>query len=156
MSDVWADERITLTGLLLESAAALARELDSSLRREHGIPLATYEVLVRLARSPGNRMSLTELGRQLSLTTGGVTRLVDRLEGAGLLRREPDSTDRRRIDAALSPAGRQVVAAATATHLADVQRALVDPLGADAADVAAGLRRLRDSLTGDPAARLAR
>jgi uncharacterized membrane protein len=55
----------------------------------------TDETLIRLGRSPGRQLRQVELSRQLSLTTGGVTRMVDRLEAAGLVRRTPCPDDRR-------------------------------------------------------------
>ena len=85
--DILDDRRITAIGLLVEAETALVRVLDEELRHGVGMPLSTYETLIRLGRSPGRRLRQIELSRQLSLTTGGVTRLIDRLEAAGLVRR---------------------------------------------------------------------
>jgi hypothetical protein len=92
-SDILDDRRITAIGLLVEAETALVRVLDDELRQGVGMPLSTYETLIRLGRSPGRRLRQIELSRQLSLTTGGVTRLIDRLEAAGLVRRTSSPDD---------------------------------------------------------------
>jgi MarR family 2-MHQ and catechol resistance regulon transcriptional repressor len=148
------DPRITVAGLLIEAESALVRRLDAELRARADMPLATFEVLIRLGRSPGGRLGLSELGRQLSLTTGGVTRLVDRLEAQSLLSRVPDSADRRITHAVITRTGRSSLRRASAIHLEALQRDLVDPLSArDYAALARVARVLRDHLTGDPALR---
>lgn len=148
------DERITVVGLFLESHAALVRRLDAHLRAETGMALATFEVLVRLGRSPLGRLRLTELGRQLSITTGGVTRLIDRIEAAGLLRRVPDPADRRAAFAQITEDGRDALERATEVHLGALQRYVVDPLEPGAyRSFGEAVRVLRDDLVGDPATR---
>lgn len=150
-----ADDRITVAGLLFETEAALVRRLDGDLRAGAGMPLATFEVLVRLGRSPGGRLRLAELSRQLSITTGGVTRLIDRIEAAGLLRRVPDPADRRSAFAQITDQGTEALHRALAVHLRALQRDLVDPLDPVAyRSLADALRVLRDNLVGDPATRL--
>ena len=154
LADLLDDDRITAIGLLVEAESALVRVLDQELRRSAGMPLSTYEVLVRLGRSPGHRMRPVERSRQLSLTTGGVTRLIDRIESAGLVRRTTCDTDRRGSNAELTEAGSAALHRATEVHLASLQQHLVDPVGDDGlADLVVPLRRLRDALVGDPAQR---
>lgn len=150
-----ADHRLTAIGLLVEAETALVRVLDEELRRDGGMPLGTYETLIRLGRSPGRRLQQIELSRQLSLTTGGVTRMIDRLETAGLVRRVTSATDRRATYAELTDHGLDALHRATEVHLVSLQRHFVDPLGADGLDaLIAPLRRLRDALVGDPAERV--
>ena len=154
--DVLSDERLTAIGLLVEAEAALVRILDEELRRDAGMPLSTYEALIRLGRSPGRQLQQIELSRQLSLTTGGVTRMIDRLERDGLVRRVPSPTDRRASYAQLTDHGLDAIRRATEVHLLSLQRHFVDPLGADGLDTLIPfLRRLRDALVGDPAERAA-
>ena len=150
------DERLTTAGLLVETEAALVRRLDARLRADAGMPLSVFEVLIRLGRSPHGRLRLSELSRQLSITTGGVTRLIDRVEASGLLQRVPDPEDRRARFAQITDSGREALLRASDVHLPVLQRHLVDPLEpADYRALAAALRVLRDHLTGDPARRLA-
>ncbi|MER3452180.1 MAG: hypothetical protein C4344_00280, partial [Acidimicrobiia bacterium] len=79
------DERITPFGMLLEAHGALSAALAHEPESECGIPASWYGVLVRLARSPGGRLRMSELAAGVSLTTSGTTRLVDRIEAAGLI-----------------------------------------------------------------------
>ena len=150
--DLLDDQRLTAIGLLVEAETALVRVLDEELRRDVGMPLSTYETLIRLGRSPGRQLRQVELSRQLSLTTGGVTRLIDRLEATGFVRRRPCPGDRRVTNAQLTEAGLDALHRATEVHLRSLQRHLVDPLGADGlAALTKPLRVLRDVLVGDPA-----
>jgi len=128
LESVLADERITVTGLLFEVEAALLRRLDTELRAQVGMSAAFFEVLVRLGRSPRGRMRLADLARQLSITTGGVTRLIDRIQEAGFIRRVPDPEDRRSVFAEITPAGVAALRPAVACQLESIQRYLVDPL----------------------------
>lgn len=151
LESVLADERITVTGLLFEVEAALLRRLDTELRAQVGMPATFFEVLVRLGRSPGGRMRLADLARQLSITTGGVTRLIDRIQEAGFIRRVPDPGDRRSVFAEITPAGTAALRPAVTSQLESIQRYLVDPLDEkDYLALATSLRLLRDALIGDP------
>lgn len=118
------DERILTFGLLLEAHARLTRLLDAELRASDDISLQTFEVLLRVARSPEGRVSMSELAEAVALTTGGVTRLADRLEGEGLVERCACPSDRRVVHLALTDHGRDVLDRATVHHL-DALGALV-------------------------------
>ena len=73
------DDRITAFGLLIEANRRLTRTVETSLRVNHKLPLVDFEALIRLGRSVDRQMSMSELAEQMVLTSGGVTRLVDRL-----------------------------------------------------------------------------
>lgn len=115
------DPRIRTFGLLLEAHARLTRVLDAELRASDGIALQTLEVLLRLSRSPDARMTMSELAAGLSLTTGGVTRLADRLERDGLVERSACPTDRRVVHLHLTTEGRDVLAVALDHHLQSLE-----------------------------------
>jgi DNA-binding MarR family transcriptional regulator len=68
-------------------------------------PLGWYDVLLELSAAPGCRLRMHEVARAVVLSRSGLTRLVDRLEKAGLLRREPDQSDRRGAFAVLTDEG---------------------------------------------------
>ena len=68
-------------------------------------PLGWYDVLLELSVAPNCRLRMHELARAVVLSRSGLTRLVDRLEKAGLLRREPDPADRRGSFAVLTDEG---------------------------------------------------
>ena len=71
-------------GRLIGAHAALTRELSAQLVAEHGLTLNEYEVLVLLARAPERAMRRVDLAHEVRLSPSGVTRLLDRLEAAGL------------------------------------------------------------------------
>lgn len=140
-------ELVNLAGLLFEADAALEHLLDQRLRTAGGMPLATFEVLIRLLRTPGERLGLTELGRDLVVTTGGVTRLIDRLEAESLVRRERDPRDRRVVFAQLTAEGRAAVLRVLEGHVRDLEEAFGARLTpAQIRALGAGLRALRDGL----------
>ena len=64
------------------------RALDAELEREHGLPLSSYDVLIQLSLVPYRRLRMFELADAIVLSRSGLTRLVDRLERAGLVERE--------------------------------------------------------------------
>lgn len=140
------DERITAVGLLEEARAALAHQLGRALETEAGLPPAWYGVLVRLGRSPEFRLRMSDLAAAVSLTTSGTTRLVDRIEAAGLIRREACPTDRRVLYASLTDTGRKALAAATPVHLASIDEHLLSALTSDElASLSGLLRKVRDA-----------
>ena len=114
------DERITAFGLLIEANRRLARTMESSLRSNHALTLVDFEALLRLGRSDERRMSMSELASQMVLTSGGVTRLIDRLVHEGFVERVSCPSDRRVQWARLTKAGERAIAAALETHLADL------------------------------------
>jgi DNA-binding MarR family transcriptional regulator len=107
---------------MLRAHAALTRELDAELTREHDLPLSSYEVLLFLADSESGRMRMSELADSVLLSRSGLTRLVDRLERQGLLRRERCESDARGLFAEITPEGRRLFDAARETHLEGVRK----------------------------------
>jgi DNA-binding MarR family transcriptional regulator len=107
---------------LLRAHAGLTRELDAELTREHDLPLSSYEVLLFLADAEDGRMRMSELADSVLLSRSGLTRLVDRLERQGLLKRERCESDARGLFAEITPEGRRVFDAARHTHLDGVRK----------------------------------
>src|SRR4051812_11084191 len=64
--------------------------LDEALRREHGISLTEFDVLITLYNAPSERLRMTELSNRVVLTASGLTQLVTRLESKGLVGRSVD------------------------------------------------------------------
>jgi DNA-binding MarR family transcriptional regulator len=128
-------------GLLRTHARVLA-ELDAELEAAHGLAVPEYEVLLVLNENGDNHLRMSELADAALLTRSGMTRLVDRLEREGLVRRERCAADGRGTYAVITPEARP-------THIAGVRRLFLGPLKkkdqralADAFDVVLG---------GDPA-----
>lgn len=90
---------------VLNTHASLVGRIEEELAGAGFPPLAWYDVLWALRRAPGRRARMAELAHDLTLSRGGLTKLVDRLETAGLLRREPAEHDGRGLYATLTPTG---------------------------------------------------
>lgn len=135
--------------MLLESHAALVGVVGHDLEQTTQLSLSSFGILLRLARTPDRRLRMTELAAQAALSTSGLTRLVDRLEDAGYLRRDRSSSDRRSSLAVLTDLGATVVAEALPSHLDSLRRNMGDPLGAEALDLLTDmLATLRDCARG--------
>lgn len=90
---------------LLTSHAELTERIDTALRAAGVIPLRWYDALLCLYEAPGRRLRLAELAKAALLSRSGLSRLVDRLEEAGLLTREPCQDDARGAYAVLTSEG---------------------------------------------------
>jgi len=118
------DQRLTTVGLLFESAAGLRRLLERSFESERALSAPSFDVLIRLSRTPGGALRMSELAAQTSLTPSGLTRSVDRLQDQGLVRRESCSEDRRGSFAVLTAEGQELMDRAIPGHLAQVGQVL--------------------------------
>ena len=134
---------------LLDAHSRLTNKLDAELERDHGLSLTEYEVLLRLSGSPGQRLRLNELTSQARMTKSGVSRLVGRMQQAGLLTTERCPSDRRGAFAVLTDQGHALFRRAAVLHLKGVQdhfgRHLDD---GEAASLRSSLERVRDALGG--------
>jgi DNA-binding MarR family transcriptional regulator len=115
---------------LLQVSSRMLREFDRRLERVHGIGVREFDVLITLDRPDGDGLRMTELANAVMVTSGGLTRLVGRLEERGLVRREQDPDDGRSFFAMLTADGRAQLAAARATHDAVIAELLGSRLSA--------------------------
>jgi MarR family 2-MHQ and catechol resistance regulon transcriptional repressor len=145
------DENLTTMGLFFEAHAGLRTAFERLLEAECGLPVQWFEVLLRLVRTPGHRLRMSELAAQSSVTASGLTRVIDRLVEAGLVARESCPTDRRSWYATLTLEGAQRISVAIPAHLRHIE-AVVGPVlsPAEMAQLAELLRKLRDAV--NPAA----
>jgi DNA-binding MarR family transcriptional regulator len=121
-----ADSRLVHDfGLLIKAATRLEQRIDTALRHECEISHTMFEVLIRLCRQPDEEISQRRLADDLTLTSSGITRLVDRMEGAGLVRRVPAPGDRRSVLVESTDRGRTVFLRAAAVHARVVERYFV-------------------------------
>src|SRR5919199_5457200 len=97
----------------------------------HGRPLSSYEVLITLGAAPDQRLRMSELADSVLLSRSGMTRLVDRLERDGLLRRDQCADDGRGWFAVLSERGAELLAQARGTHLEGVRERFLRHFGED-------------------------
>ncbi|WP_046470245.1 MarR family winged helix-turn-helix transcriptional regulator [Allosalinactinospora lopnorensis] len=143
------DDLITAWGLFHEALNTtdplLLRGIDPSGDDMSG---PWFEVLIRLQRSPDHRLPMSRLAREVSLSSGGFTKLADRLEAKGYLKRQACPADRRVVYAALTPEGRELAEHARSRHVALLREHVLGVLGLDGVHRLAELARtLRDSST---------
>ena len=138
------DPRLTAMGLLAETYKGLSSVLAPQIR-EHGMNDTEFEVLLRLVRSPGHRLRMSDLADQTALSTSGITRVVDRLERDGLVCRETCVTDRRGFWAALTSTGSDRILGAVDGHTALLDEYFTGRLSpAELEALTSALRKVRD------------
>lgn len=101
---------------LAAAHARVSEALEHALQRSHGLSLAEFEVLQRLVEAPDGHRRMQELAEEIHLSPSALSRLVGRLEKAGLADRDICDTDRRGIYACLTEPGRAAHASAEPTH----------------------------------------
>lgn len=124
---------------------ALWNAVDKRLREVHALPLAWFEPMQVLERMPRSRVG--DIAEALSITVGGTSKMVDRIEAAGLCRRQPDPEDGRSSRIELTAAGRQLLADATRTFVGELEQCLGATVSPQALEqFAATVRQLRQGL----------
>lgn len=135
-------EELAVWRMLQRAQVRITRHLEGELLVAHDLPLASYEVLMQLAEAPERRLRMNDLADRVLLSRSGLTRLIDRLQRDGLVRREACPDDARGLYAVLSERGAERLAEATPTYLRGVKAQFLDLLGTE--DVA----RVRSLLAG--------
>jgi DNA-binding MarR family transcriptional regulator len=115
---------------LIRLEIALWDRLDARLQQSHELSLAFFEPLHFISGAPGGSLRVGDLARALRLSVGGTSKLVDRIERAGLIAREADPGDRRASRLTLTRAGRRKLGAAVKTHEAELASILDGVLSA--------------------------
>jgi DNA-binding MarR family transcriptional regulator len=110
----------------LRAAASLTRAMSADLENAHGLPLTSYDVLRQLALAPDRRLRMTDLAGRVMLSRPGLTGVVARLEGEGLIEREQCAEDRRGWHAVLTDAGWRRLLEVHPTHVASIQERFAD------------------------------
>jgi DNA-binding MarR family transcriptional regulator len=112
----------------LHTHSALWKELEARMLRAHGLLLSSYDVLLKINQAGAGGVRMSELARQALMTTGGLTRLADRLERDGLITRTRSAEDGRGFVACITPAGRRLLSRARRDHVRDVRELVLDRL----------------------------
>ena len=102
--------------------AGMLQKLSDRFFSQFGVTDAQFNLLVILKDSGGEGLSQQELSQHLIVTKSNVVGLVDRLEKAGYLRREANSTDRRCNRIVLTPEGQELVGRVEKIYLEEVDR----------------------------------
>jgi len=116
---------------LLAAHAELTRCLDSRLASEHGLTLSAYEVLSRLAHAEDGHLRMSELAGRSQLSLSRVSRVIDSLCDRGLTERRSCPGDSRVVQATITVAGQELLAAAQDTFFATVEERFLGRLTCD-------------------------
>jgi DNA-binding MarR family transcriptional regulator len=119
--DLPAEPGLAAWRAFLEVHARLTEVLERELQAQRDLPLSWYDVLVQL-NDAGGRLRMHGLARAVLLSRAGLTRLVDRMEAAGLVRREPCEDDRRGTYVILTEAGQARLEDAAPVHLRGIEQ----------------------------------
>jgi DNA-binding MarR family transcriptional regulator len=127
---------------VLNTHAAVVGAVERALADAGLPPLAWYDVLWAIRRAPGRRVRMAELASSLTVSRGGLTKLADRLEEAGLISREAAEDDRRGLYAVVTPAGEQMLKRMWPVYARVLRETFVAPIREDeAAVISAALSR---------------
>ncbi|MFJ9721626.1 MarR family winged helix-turn-helix transcriptional regulator [Streptomyces sp. NPDC101209] len=133
-SDAANNALILAFGRLQGAANRLEYILGRALEVECGISHLMFEVLLILGRAGKPGLSMRAVAQEQVLTTGGATRLVDRMEAAGLVERVEDPGDRRGRLVRLTPLGEETAVSASRVHVENIRRYFLAPLPAEDRD----------------------
>jgi DNA-binding MarR family transcriptional regulator len=119
--------------------------VDKRLIEVHNLPLSRFEPMQVIIRTPMCRVS--DIAEALSITVGGTSKLIDRIEAAGLCQRRVDPDDGRSPMIELTSAGKQLLAEATATFVSELEIRIGSKVSQRALkQFAATIRELRQGL----------
>ena len=139
------DEIVSWWGLVIEGYLATQDKLMGEINERFGLAPASFDILLRLVRSPEHRMPMTRLATEAALSSGGFTKVADRMVAADLIRRVPSPDDRRVTFAALTDHGLDMAEKTRAAAAEILRRIVLTPLGDDAAALAEAMRTLRSA-----------
>lgn len=109
MDEELSDEQLAAWEAFVFAHSTAMSQIERVMFEANTISLTWYDVLVALSNAPDRRLRMGALAESLVLSRSGLTRLIDRIERAGLVRREPSATDARGAMAVLTPQGEQAV-----------------------------------------------
>jgi DNA-binding MarR family transcriptional regulator len=148
VTDELDDAALDAWRAFLTAHALVTRRISRDLVAE-GLPdLGWYDLLWALRRSPGQRLRVNELAREVVLSPTAMSRFVDRAAAAGVVAREPDPDDRRAQLVVLTDEGRALLRRMWPIYRRGIAEHFAGRLGGDPAALTAALRRMADSARG--------
>src|SRR5438309_2867830 len=106
----------------MQAGCGVTPALVAAIEAACGLPLRWFDVLTQLHLTPHKRLSMTELASAVLLSKSGLTRLVDRIEEAGLVQRASAPGDRRSLLIVLTPSGEKTLKRAAPIHEDGIRR----------------------------------
>ena len=139
---------------LIRTIGPLLKTFDHEMERDFSIPLTWYDVLIQLSEASEGKLRMQALTDKVVLSRSGLTRLLDRMEHAGLVRREHSPEDRRGYYAVLTDQGRHLFSRAQPAHLKSIQEHFARHLSAadirDLARIMGKVHQANQSSTDSP------
>jgi DNA-binding MarR family transcriptional regulator len=126
----------------------LVPELDRRLRDATELPLSWYDVLLELSAARDGRLTMSQLGERAVLSRSRVSRVVDDLVAAGLVRRDAHPEDARSAYAVISEAGRARFRDAAPVYMSGIEESFAALSRADLEGVRSALQRVLDDHAG--------
>jgi DNA-binding MarR family transcriptional regulator len=120
---------------LLFAHASLVEQIDKVMAQQNLLPLDWYDAILALEDAPNQRLKMSELAEQVLLSKSGLTRLVDRMEAKGYIKRESCTADRRCAYAVLTAAGLKAREASWPTYRAAIQEYFAAKLSSEEARI---------------------
>lgn len=139
------ETRLDAWRAVVTSHAAITERVQKALAAADLPPLSWFDVLSAVKRSPTGRPRMSELAEWLTLSRGGISKLVDRLHEAGCLDRVSCTDDRRALQAELTPAGEKLLAEMRAVYEAELERHLARLSPEEAEMISAALHKITGS-----------
>jgi DNA-binding MarR family transcriptional regulator len=139
-----SNEALAAWRVFFECALALPDILDSELVAGGGLSFRSYDVLVHLEEA-GEGVPMNEIASRILTSKSGLTRVIDRMEAAGLVRRERPPGDRRVVLVVPTQQGLEALAASRVIHRDGIRRHFTEHLGAkELAALGESLQKVRD------------
>jgi DNA-binding MarR family transcriptional regulator len=126
----------------LNAHSVVVQRIEQDLKARGLPPLSWYDVLWPLQRAEDRRLRMNQLAEEVVLSRTGLVRLVDRLEAARLLRREPVPEDGRGSYAAITSEGAATLRRMWPVYRRHIEQDFLDPLGARATALRTALERI--------------
>jgi DNA-binding MarR family transcriptional regulator len=114
--------------VFFECALALPDILDAELQAAGGLSFRWYDVMVHLDEA-GDGVPMTDIANRILASKSGLTRVIDRMEEAGLVRRERPPDDRRVVLVFMTPEGRRALEESRVIHRDGIRRHFTELLG---------------------------
>jgi DNA-binding MarR family transcriptional regulator len=140
-----SDAHLDAWRAVVTSHAVVTEHIQRTLAAADLPPLSWFEVLWAIKRSPTGRPRMSELAEWLTLSRGGITKLVDRLVEAGYLERVSCAEDRRSLQAELTPAGAKMLEEMKTVYEGEVERHLKSLTTEEAELITAALQKVTGS-----------
>jgi len=130
---------------VVTSHASVTDRVQRALTAADLPPLSWFEILWAVKRSPDGRPRMSELAEWLTLSRGGITKLVDRLQEAGYLERASCASDRRSLHAELTPAGEKMLQEMRLVYDSEIERHLATLTPEECELITAALQKVTGS-----------